>query len=234
VIEHGPMPFHVEIRRSVHLARAFNVDPEQLRQKVLDPWLRGKPIVLDERRWDPRESSLRIIEGPELAPTDLSMGRGWQRAERFGEDVTRSLLAAAAAPEPFPVAVLAETDATRRSMTGLLERLSVTVADWSAVRAGFVAAATVDAPHPSGGSDGVAALIAVERTDTSESWLFEAGLAVGALRGRAIVVQLSDQPLPPQLRELGAIRIDPDRPASLEALAERLRQAGSPATVPQA
>ncbi len=228
------MPFHVEIRRSFHLARAFNVDPEQLRRKVLEPWRRGGPIELGDREWDPRESSLRIIEGPKLAPTDLSMGRGWQKAERFGEDVTRSLLAAATAPQAIPVAVLAETESARRSVIEMLGRLGVKTVDWAAVRARIVAATTVVAPGPPPGIDGVAALLAVERTDPSESWLFEAGLAVGALRGRAIVVQLSDQPPPPELRELGAIRIDPDRPASLHALAERLRQAGSPASVPQA
>ena len=74
-----------------------------------------------------------------------------------------------------------------------------------------------------------AAVLAVEHEQPSPDWLFEAGLALGALGGRAIVAQLGDQPPPAALRDLGVIRIDPDRPASVYAMAERLRRAaGAP------
>ena len=71
----------------------------------------------------------------------------------------------------------------------------------------------------------VVAILVVERADPSPDWLFDAGLALGALGGRAIVAQLGDEPAPAALRDLGAIRLDPDEPASLHALAERLRHA---------
>jgi hypothetical protein len=222
------MPFHVEIRRSFHLARAFNLDPEQLRRTVLEPWRRGGPIEFGDREWDPRESSLRIIEGPELEAVDLSMGRGWQNAERSGEDVTRDLLAAAAA-EAAAATVVGDSASARRIATEALERLKVRVVDWASVRALITTAESQVGAAPAG-LDGMVAILAVEGGEASE-WLFEAGLAIGALRGRAIVAVTGDGQPPPELGGLGAVRIDPVSPASLDALAERLHQAGFPASV---
>jgi len=223
------MSFQVEIRLSFHLARAFDRDSEELRRAVLEPWRRGGPIEFGDREWDPRESSLRIIEGPELEPVDLSMGRGWQRAERSGEDVTRGVLAAAAA-EASAVTVLGETASAGRIATEALERLNVRVADWASVRALITTAeSTVDASPA--GLEGVIAILAVEGDEAPERWLFEAGLAVGALRGRAIVALTGAGRPPPELQELGTVRIDSDDTASLDALAERLRHAGLPASL---
>jgi hypothetical protein len=221
------MPFHVEIRRSFHLARAFNLDPEELRRTVLEPWRRGGPIELGDREWDPRESSLRVIEGPELEPVDLSMGRGWQKAERSGEDVTRGLLAAAAA-EAAAVTVVGDSPSALRVATEALRRLKVRVADWAAVRELITTAGSHGGAAP-GGLDGMVAILAVEGGEAPERWLFEAGLAIGALRGRAIVALTADREPPPELRQLGSVRIDPARAASLDALAESLRHAGFPA-----
>lgn len=221
------MPFHVEIRRSFHLARAFNLDPEELRRAVLEPWRRGGPIELGDREWDPRESSLRIIEGPELEPVDLSMGRGWQKAERSGEDVTRGLLAAVAA-EAAAVTVVGDSPSALRVATEALQRLKVRVADWASVRALIT---TAESQGGAAGLDGMVAILAVEGGEAPERWLFEAGLAIGALRGRAIVALTAGREPPPELRELGSVRIDPARTASLDALAESLHQAGFPASV---
>ena len=223
------MPFHVEIRRSFHLARAFNLDPEKLRRTVLEPWRLGGPIEFGDREWDPRESSLRIIEGPELEPVDLSMGRGWQKAERSGEDVTRGLLAAAAT-EAAAVTVVGDSASARRVATEALERLKVRVADWASVRA-LITDAESKLGAPPAGLDGIVAILAVEGGEASERWLFEAGLAIGALRGRAIVAVTGDRPPPPELRGLGTVRIDPGPTASLDALVERLHQAGFRASV---
>ncbi len=105
------MPYHVEIRRSVRRAWAFNLSEATLRETIVEPWLSGRQVELGDRRWEPRESSLRIIEGVELAPQDLAYGQGWNAAERSGEDVTRRLLAAA--PPPRRITVLAELDGAR-------------------------------------------------------------------------------------------------------------------------
>ncbi len=86
------MPFHVEISGALNHARAFNLSLEELRRTILEPWLTGRFVELGEHEWDPRESSLRILEGPHLDPPDLSFGQGWSNAQRASEDVTRRVL----------------------------------------------------------------------------------------------------------------------------------------------
>jgi hypothetical protein len=219
------VPFHVEIRRSLRRARAFNLSEEKLRNTVIEPWRRGGPVELGDQQWDPRESALTILEGPELSQPELALGRGWNRAERTAEDVTNRLLRDAAA-EAVQVAVLSETSAGQEIALRLLKQIEVRTADWAAVRARILAAATV-VPRTSGQSPrDLFALLVIERGAPTGAWLFEAGLALGALGGRALVAQLGDEPLPEELHNLGVIRLDPDQPASLHALAERLRAAG--------
>jgi len=70
------MPFHVEVSGGINHARAFNLSLEELRKTVLEPWLTERPVELGEQRWEPRESALRILEGPHLDPPDLSFGQG--------------------------------------------------------------------------------------------------------------------------------------------------------------
>ncbi len=83
-----------------------------MRSDVLDPWMRGRRITLGDKDWEPKDSRLMILEGPELADTDLSLGRGWSSAEKGSENVTRRLVEAATAPAGGPiVAVLAEGSA---------------------------------------------------------------------------------------------------------------------------
>jgi hypothetical protein len=217
------VPFHVEIRYSFRRAWAFNLSEERLRTEVIEPWRQGGPVELGDREWDPRDSTLRILEGPELAPPELAHGQGWHYAERSGREVTARVLSRAAT-EAATVAVLAETAAAQGSVTALLEQLEVRLVDWAAVRARLLAAATVVSAH---GRDPVgvgAVVVAVEREEPSARWLFDAGLALGALGGRAIVAQLGEEPPPQALRDLGVIRLDPADPASLHALVERLRQ----------
>jgi hypothetical protein len=86
------VPFHVEISGALNHARAFNLNLEELRRTILEPWLTGRPVELGEHEWDPRESSLRILEGPHLDNPDLSFGQGWSNAERSSEDVTRRVI----------------------------------------------------------------------------------------------------------------------------------------------
>src|SRR5512133_1981 len=125
----GPVAFHVEISRGFRHARAFNLDEEAMRSTILDPWVRGRVIMLGDRDWVPKDSRLRILEGPELAETDLSMGRGWSNAERTAENVTRRLIDEAVAPSLGPVvAVVAETASGEADVNRMIGRLELEAA----------------------------------------------------------------------------------------------------------
>jgi hypothetical protein len=200
---------------------------EKLRRTVIEPWRQGLPVELGDQQWDPGDSALRILEGPELSQPELSLGRGWDNAERSAQDVTTRVLREVAA-EAVVVAVLAETRPGLETANRLLTQIGVRTADWAAVRARILAAATVVPRIPRQSAQVVVALLLVEGSAPTGAWLFEAGLALGALGGRAIVAQRGDAPPPAELRDLGVIRLDPDEPASLHALAERLRHAAGP------
>jgi hypothetical protein len=215
--------FHVEIRRSLQRARAFNLSEQKLRRTVIEPWRHGGPVELGDQQWDPGKSALRILEGPELGPPELALGRGWNNAERSGADVTTRVLREAAA-DAVVVAVLAESRPGHETAIRLLNQIGAHTADWAAVRTRILAAAGV-VPTNTRQSAVVIALLLVERGTPTGAWLFEAGLALGALGGGAVVAQLGDEPPPAELRDLGVIRLDPDQPATLQALAERLRHA---------
>lgn len=92
--------FHVELRRFPHATHLYNLTEPELRAQVLDGWRTGRPLEIGERRWVPDQTRLRIIEGPELAPNELAMGRGWTAAERRGTEVTESMLAGAPVAPP--------------------------------------------------------------------------------------------------------------------------------------
>jgi hypothetical protein len=102
--------FHVEMRQFPHNFCSFNIGDEQLRV-IVEPWVRDRPVEFGERRWSPLEARLKILEGPELSLQQLSMGRGWQAAQRSSEDVTDRVLAAArqAAAQAETVAVAARS-----------------------------------------------------------------------------------------------------------------------------
>ena len=77
---------------------------------------------------------------------------------------------------------------------------------------------------PTVGAGGIgAAVIAVATPAPPARWLFEAGLAIGALGARAIVVELGSAALPPELRGLDTLRLDAEDPATPALLADRLR-----------
>ena len=182
------MAFHVEIRRGRRWAREFNLDAERLRREILDPWASLRTIRLGDRDWEPVDCSLRILEGPELSGPDLAFGRGWDRAERTGTPVARDLVADVMR-DAATVAVLAETDAAHDAVVDALSALGIQAMDW-----------------PVGDAAGALALVlAVESTDPPRGWLYEAGAAVGAVGGRAVVARLTDAPTPPELRDLESV-----------------------------
>jgi hypothetical protein len=209
------MPFHVEISRGFRHARVFNLDEGSLRSQVLEPWVHGRMIMLGDKDWEPRDCKLVILEGPELGDTDLAMGRGWSNAERSAENVTRRLVDEALAPAAAPVvAVIAESDSGEDSIVGMLELAGLETAPWSEVRGRILG--------PGDGGPGYAAVLAFETPTPPGSWLFDAGLARGALGSRAVVAQVGDTGIPVELTGVEVIRLDPDDEASADALRDRL------------
>lgn len=79
------------------MARAFNLSAEQLHGRIVERWVRDQIVELDERRWAPERSKLKIYEAPELDPGALGLDRGWANVTRTGEDVTDTVLSAARA-----------------------------------------------------------------------------------------------------------------------------------------
>ncbi len=211
------MPFHVEISSGFRQrARAFNLDEAELRATVLEPWVQGRRVHLGDKDFEPRDSRLVVLEGPELADVDLSMGRGWANAEKASENVTRRLVESASAPTKPVVAILAEEDAMRVEVAGMLARLELELAPWEQLRSLILGAAA-----PPGGP-GHAAVLALGAGPPSSSWLFDAGLARGALGGRAVVVQLGDVVIPAQLVGVEVVRLEPGEESSVRALGDRL------------
>ncbi|HEY5285846.1 MAG TPA: hypothetical protein VIJ50_01925 [Solirubrobacteraceae bacterium] len=87
--------YHVELRQFPHNFCRFNLTEAELREAVLDGWARGEWIEFGERKWNPQQAKLIVIEGPHIPLEQLSMGRGWRIVEREGKDVTERMIAAA-------------------------------------------------------------------------------------------------------------------------------------------
>src|ERR1700735_2005039 len=86
--------YHVELRQFPHNFCRFNLSEAELREAVLDAWARGEWIEFGERKWNPQQAKLIVVEGPQIPREQRSMGRGWRIVEREGKDVTEQLLAA--------------------------------------------------------------------------------------------------------------------------------------------
>ena len=127
------------------------------------------------------------------------MGRGWSNAERTAENVTRRLIDEAVAPSVSPVVAVARRDrrGARRMSAGCSARLELETAPWASSEARILGA-----PAESGGP-GYAAVLAFESPTPPASWLFDAGLARGALGTRAVVAQLGDSGDPGGARRRG-------------------------------
>ena len=115
--------YHLEIRQFPHSARAFNLERSEL-AGLLAAWIAGRPVMWGEREWEPRKATLKVLEGPALPASSLSMGRGWQEAQRTAREVTGALLAQARAPAPgqedLRRAVLRHCAAAPASLSALL------------------------------------------------------------------------------------------------------------------
>lgn len=100
--------FHVELRQFPHQARAFNLSRDELEARILAPWVTGAPIDLQDRRWTSEKAKLTILEGPELRPDEIGLGRGWNNATRSGIDVTDAMLEQAQRTREAPADELKE------------------------------------------------------------------------------------------------------------------------------
>lgn len=91
--------FHVELRQFPHVACRFNLTEAELRMLV-EPWLREQWIELGERKWNPHQARMTVLEGPHLPVEDLAIGRGWHNAQHQSQDVTERVLVRAHGAEP--------------------------------------------------------------------------------------------------------------------------------------
>jgi hypothetical protein len=214
------MAFHIEIRSGYQRARAFNLAAEEVRERILVPWLAERRIELGDQAWDPRDSHITVLEGPTLAPADLNYGRGWDAALKRSADVTAAALEAVQGSAPARpaggIAVLAaDTPAARQAREELVARLDLAPLDWSAVRSRVLARAAVVAPGP---PDATAVLAILDGAPGGQLAL-DLGLALGAFGGRTVIVAAG-----------GAAEVGAALPgialldaAATEAIAERLR-----------
>ena len=219
------MAFHAQVGRSFRRAAELNLSREELWRVVVTPWQAGQPVELGDREWEPDECDLVILEGPELEGPDLALGQGWNNAERSAIDVTTQVLAEAAEMALAAVAIVAESERGASTVAALLDELGVPQVVWATLRARLLAGAAVVADQQREREKVVAVLVA-EQAEPDGAWLFDAGLAPGALGGRAVLVRLGDQTPPREVQDLAAVRLDLQQPASRQALAERLRAAG--------
>lgn len=116
------MAFHVEVSSGLNHARVFNLSGEEVRQKVLEPWVSRRTFELGDRKWNPEETDLRVLEGPDLSNPELAFGQGWANAERASADVTAQALAAARdsrAAASGPTALVIETDSAVQTVAEL-------------------------------------------------------------------------------------------------------------------
>jgi len=86
--------YHVELRQFPHNFCRFNLDERELRALV-EPLVRGEWVEFGERKWNAQQARITVLEGPHMPNDQLTMGRGWQNAQRKSEDVTERLLAQA-------------------------------------------------------------------------------------------------------------------------------------------
>jgi hypothetical protein len=87
--------YHIELRQFPHNMCHFNMTERELLDTVVIAWAQEQWIEMGDRKWNPHQSKLKVLEGPEIPVEQLSMGRGWPTAQRLSEDVTERVLAQA-------------------------------------------------------------------------------------------------------------------------------------------
>jgi hypothetical protein len=120
--------FHIELRQFPHNMCHFNMTEQELFAQIVDGWAQEQWIELGDRKWNPHQSKLIVLEGPRIPVEQLSMGRGWPTAQRQGEDVTERVIAqakraaqpVAAQPGAAPPAAVASAEGPAEQLQALL------------------------------------------------------------------------------------------------------------------
>jgi hypothetical protein len=129
------MAYHLQLRRARHRAWAFNLDEERV-LAIVTPLRQGRRLEFGDKEWDPRETTLTVLDGPRLEAPDLGVGQGWPNAERSSEDVTERFLAAAPPPAPPPgIVIVAVGDAPIPAELARYETIRVDLRDPEAAKA---------------------------------------------------------------------------------------------------
>jgi hypothetical protein len=115
--------FHIELRQFPHNMCHFNMTERELFETIVDGWAREQWIELGDRKWNPHQSKLIVLEGPQIPVEQLSMGRGWPTAQRQGEDVTERVIAQAKQAAASAVAPQAAVGAAPGEIAGQLQTL---------------------------------------------------------------------------------------------------------------
>jgi hypothetical protein len=115
--------YHVELRQFPHNMCRFNLGERELVDTIVGAWAEDKWIELGERKWNPHQARLTVLEGPQLAVEELAMGRGWRNAQRHSEDVTERVLEQARKNAQAAAAAAAGAGAAVAGAAGADERL---------------------------------------------------------------------------------------------------------------
>ena len=151
------MPFHVEVRSPHNHARVFNIGEDELGQ-ILKLWIAGQIFEFGEQEWEPRESTLTILEGKALESPDLAFGQGWSNALRAAEDVTRRMVESEEIRAPLAPVVAVVGDSVEGAAAAIAKGGNPAPLEWSEARA------RIDCRDPA-----VAAVILVLRPSEPES-----------------------------------------------------------------
>jgi hypothetical protein len=87
--------YHIQLRQFPNNMCHFNMTERELLDAVVEGWARGQWIEVGERKWNPHQAKLTVLKGPEIPVEQLSVGRGWPKAQHEGEDVTERMVAQA-------------------------------------------------------------------------------------------------------------------------------------------
>jgi hypothetical protein len=109
--------YHVELRQFPHNMCRFNLSEEELVDTIVGAWAADEWIEFGERKWNPHQARLTVLEGPQLAVEELAMGRGWRNAQRHSEDVTERVLEQARARQDAAAAAAASEAAAAGAST---------------------------------------------------------------------------------------------------------------------
>jgi len=84
--------FHIELRHFPANFARFNLTEAELGSLILERWAKDEWVELGDRKWNPQQAKLTVLEGPEIALDQLTMGRGWRNAQRHSREVTETVL----------------------------------------------------------------------------------------------------------------------------------------------